>query len=978
MQNSNEPRTSASPLRWLPWAAVGILVILYLLTLDSSFSPWSLPLMRQVNAWEWRPLSMPTLHWLGIYPASFLPVGAQPAALSLLAILYTTLSVMLLVRTVLLLPQERTRLQRQRVLQPGGILPSSVAWLPASLAALAFGLQYPVWHNAIHYTGELIDLLCFAYVVRALAEFRVDQRDRWLLKASLVFAIGMTQNFAMLAYLPLFVATAAWLKGRSFFQAQFLIRFALLGSLGLLTYLLFPAIYASSETANVGFWGTLHDYLAIQKNHLLGYHRVTALLLCSVSIIPLLGLAFRWGEAGGDVSGASHAVTAWMTHLVAVAFLAYCLSATFEFQLRTSEDSIISVSTIAARAGHANVPTVHFLSAIAIGYYTGYLFLIFGTAPIHRWARPSGAMKVLGQAVVGVLSVALIVVPCLLVYKTWPVEKSHQSDSLTRLGKRLLQSIPDNSIVLSDTPIFHELIVASAASTGRRSQITPIETSSLETPNFHKRQRRLMPDRWPALVRDFPATNRVPFGAVNLFLTHLSLSNQVFYSEPSLGYYFEAHYLVPTGMVYRFKPLPSASSTPPGVNPQDIAATEAVLRDVVQNEFPSVLQSVPVTPKKKKTGPSLGTSAVLAQTAYSRVMNTWGVSLQKLGQFDPALGWFRQALVINSNNPSAEVNVSYNLYVRTNQTGVMPIGNRAQELLMTYSGQSELMLQANGPVDEPEALSAIARRFANGSLYLQSAQMMRRAAALTQAPDEYLMGAAKLLAEADRANLALQAVEDVRKLASRAFLSNSTNDMELLEIEGRATCRTGNFEKGEGMLKGLVAKYPKRELPYSTLTGLYLQRAQYALSQGRTNEFKEFLNKADTVINDELRAMPDSFTAWVNHGSALMQKEEIKLAIAAYTQALSLKKDSIIPLLNRAICYYKTDQLPLAQQDYERVRTLMPEPPFQALYGLAEIASRQNRKKDALELFEAFLKKAPSGPEKDEVSARVNEMKLKR
>ena len=180
------------------------------------------------------------------------------------------------------------------------------------------------------------------------------------------------------------------------------------------------------------------------------------------------------------------------------------------------------------------------------------------------------------------------------------------------------------------------------------------------------------------------------------------------------------------------------------------------------------------------------------------------------------------------------------------------------------------------------------------------------------------------------------------------------------------------------MLKGLVAKYPKRELPYSTLTGLYLQRAQYALSQGRTNEFKEFLNKADTVINDELRAMPDSFTAWVNHGSALMQKEENKLAIAAYTQALSLKKDSIIPLLNRAICYYKTDQLPLAQQDYERVRTLMPEPPFQALYGLAEIASRQNRKKDALELFEAFLKKAPSGPEKDEVSARVNEMKLKR
>ncbi|MBI1839678.1 MAG: tetratricopeptide repeat protein [Verrucomicrobia bacterium] len=978
MQISNEARTSPSPLRWLPWAAVALVAILYLLTLDSSFSPWSLPLIHHVNGWEWRPLSMPTMHWLGVFPASFLPVSAQPAAFSLLAIFYTTLSAILLVRTVILLPQERTRLQRQRPLQPGGILPATTAWLPATLAALVFGLQAPVWHNAIHYTGDLIDLLCFAYVVRALAEFRVDQRDRWLLKASFVFALGITQNFAMLAYLPLFLATSAWLKGWSFFQARFLIRFALLGTLGLLAYLIFPAIYASSDMATEGFWRALHDYLAIQKNQLLGYHRVTALLLCSVSIVPLLGLAFRWGEAGGDVSGASHAVTAWMTHLVAVAFLAYCLAAAFEYQLRFGADSIISVAAIASKAGSASVPTVHFLSAVAIGYYAGYLFLVFGTKPTQRWARPSGATLVMGQAVTALLAATLVVIPGLLIYTTFPETRDAQGDALNRLGRRLLQGIPDNSIVLSDTPVFHQLIEASSAVLGRRSQVIPVETAALDIPNYHKRQRHLMPDRWPALVRDYPATNRLPYGAVNLFLTRLSLSNQVFYSEPSMGYYFEAHYLIPTGMVYRLRPLPSSVSNPPGLLTSDIPATDALLREVAQSEFAPVLERS-LRFRKKRINSTIENSAALAQTAYSRVLNTWGVALQKQGQFDKALDWFRQALVINTNNPAAEVNLSYNLFVRTNQSGVMPLGERSKELLKAYSGQSELMLQVNGPVDEPEALSVIAKRFAHGSLYLQSAQMMRRAAALTRAPDEYLMGVVKLLAEADRPNLALQAVDDIRKLASRGFLANPTNDMEILEIEGRATSRKGDFVKGEELLRQLVAKYPKQELPYSTLTGLYLQRADYALGQGRTNEFKEFLGKAHLVIGEELRQMPQSFAAWVNHGSALMQMEENANAIAAYTQALAIEKDSPLALLNRAICYYKSDQLALAQQDYERVKAITHDPPFQALYGLAEIAYRQNRKKEALEFYEAFLKKSPpNGREREEVVARVKELKLKR
>lgn len=971
---AHEARTGPSVYRHLPWAAVAFVLAAYLFTLDRAFSPWNLPILSQVNRWDWRPVGLQPLLLLVSYPTSFFPVSIQPLLLSLISCACATGSLALLARTVMILPQERTRLQRQRALKNGGILPDDSAWLPACLAVLVFGLQLTVWQNATRTSTDVLDLLVFAYVVRAIAEFRLDNRDSWLHKAAFVFGLGIVNNFAMIAYFPIFIGCLIWMKGTSFFNASFLIRFALLGCLGLLLYLLIPTIHGLSDTSATGFWKTLRTYLGGQKAMLFGYNRVYALLFCSVSLIPMLGLAFRWGEAGGDVSGASHAVTTWMTHLIAVAFLTLCIGAAFEFKTSSTADSVFSISTFAAKTGNPNVLSVFYLAAIAIGYYSGYLLLIFGTVAIHRWARPSALGKKMMKVVVGLLVALTLILPALLAYRNGPIQaKANGSDVLATLGRRLIQNIPDQSFVISDNPLFTQLVTASAEVSGRAKKLTSFESGAIELTGFHKYQRKQMPAQWPPLIRDFPDTEPVPYTAVNLFLTHLSSSNRVYYSEPSFGYFFEAHYASPTGMVYHIHPLPVGVLDPVALTPETAATSEALWREIMAKELPPLKTA---KPSKKVNAAEVPLTIALAQAAYSRSLNSWGVSLQRLGQWDKALEAFTQAVEVNPLNPCAEINRSYNLFARTNKTGPFPVTENISNLLKPYGGQPDALLRLNGPIDEPEILQVMAQRFAEGGpLYLQASVMLRRAGALRNATSEYDLAAARLLSEADRSDVMTQLLEQVKTKGSPTFLANENNQINIADLEAIAAARSGDFAKGESLMQANIRKHPKSDRVYDTLSTLYLQRAMHSRRVGKTNDYVEFMGKAQGVLADQVKVQPTNVSAWVNYGASYMQMDDNKTAIRLFTKAIELDKNSVPALLNRAICHFKLKSMSEAQQDYEAVRTLQRDPPYQVLFGLAEIAYLGNRKKEALELYEEYLKKAPNIAEREQVEKRVKELK---
>src|SRR5258707_1190142 len=79
--------------------------------------------------------------------------------------------------------------QRQRELGPFSLLSIPAAWLAPVLGVLVCTLQLTFWENATSANSlqpplgagcEMLDLLLFAYIIRGLLEFRLDQRESWL------------------------------------------------------------------------------------------------------------------------------------------------------------------------------------------------------------------------------------------------------------------------------------------------------------------------------------------------------------------------------------------------------------------------------------------------------------------------------------------------------------------------------------------------------------------------------------------------------------------------------------------------------------------------------------------------------------------------------------------------------------------------------------------------------------------------------
>ena len=183
----------------LPWIAAGTLLLVYLLTMSHWISFSNAGLVSQLAGWTWPQNNLMPVTLLLTFPLRWLPVTGLPLALNFLSVLAATATVFLLARSVALLPHDRTQAQRERERSEFSFLTIPTGWVPPVLAVLVAGLQLTFWENAVVGTSEMIDLLIFAYVVRCLLEFRVDDRTLWLHRAALVYGAGMANNWLMIA-----------------------------------------------------------------------------------------------------------------------------------------------------------------------------------------------------------------------------------------------------------------------------------------------------------------------------------------------------------------------------------------------------------------------------------------------------------------------------------------------------------------------------------------------------------------------------------------------------------------------------------------------------------------------------------------------------------------------------------------------------------------------------------------------------------
>jgi tetratricopeptide (TPR) repeat protein len=1005
----------------LPWIIGAVALVVYLVTLNHWVTMASLPVTAKVTGWDWYPPLQAPLHYVLTFPVRLLPTAWQPVALNMFAAVCAALTLGLLARSVARLPHDRTREQRQREHSEFSLLSIRAAWLPPVLAALVCGLQLSFWEHATADTGEALDLLLVAFVIWSLLEYRIDGKEQRLARLALVYALGMTNNWAMVGFFPFFLVALVWIKGWAFFDMRFLGRMAGMGLLGLSLYLLLPLVSVLSGASTAGFWLLLKMELASQVTILRYFPKYVLLLVGLTSLLPLFIISIRWPSSFGDTSIIGAALSNVMFRVVHAMFFVACLWVAFD--PRFSPRSL--------GQGLPLLPA-YYLGALCIGYLSGYFLLVFGRPTAKAWQRPSPVLRLLGPAAVALVWAVLAGVPTALIYRNWPSIRTARSPLLADFAALVTQALPTRGTALvSDESQSLLLLEASLRRQGQNHPHLMIDTSWLP---YHTHQRQLQHrygTRVPNLLADGDAPDPLDTARLTLFLVELARSNTVFYVNPSFGYYFESIYQQPRGLLYEVAEFKTDDVEPPPLTAAQIAANHAFWAQAQ----PLLERLVPAVQRKNP-------DALFVGRAFSRALNSWGVALQRLGQFDEAAGLFQQAQAVNPDNFIAGINLSFNEGRRRGQ--VKPIQlDRATEAKLGGYGSWDPILMAHGSIDEPGLCLRLGQEYANNSLYRQAAQQFARVQAL--APDNLpaRLLLAEMYVEGQVPDKALEAIRQLRSPPTAQLLS-VTNQLQLTRLEAlahfsKSQILARNFrdavgakqelQKAEAVLVAAQKQYPQQDIWLETLaqiywlsdelpkalatrdqqlqlapgnvgvllnkTAIYLKARDYAQAQAQLDHtLKVAPNHLGALLlqlnlhmenkaYDKAAAVVDKVLELdANNTQALLNRAAIAIETKAYAQAfeplnriLKGQPSHSAALMNRAIANLLSDRLNDAQRDYEKLRQLVPKL-HAVYYGLGEIAYRRKRTAEAIAHYEAYLKYAPAGLEEAKsVTERLNQLK---
>ena len=225
--HQTDPRNNFVP-RYLPWLLGGAMLAMYWVTLNHWVTLLNVYQVATVSGWIWQPQIFNPLTLLATLPFRWLPAAHMPAALNVFSAICAAVTLAVLARSVAILPHDRTEMERQRERSDFSFLTGWVACLPPVVAVIFAGWQLAFWENATSFTGESIQLLWFAVILWQLLEYRLDERESRLYFAAFLYGAALIDNWAMLAFLPVFLMMIIWLRGVEFFSLHFLGRMTLL------------------------------------------------------------------------------------------------------------------------------------------------------------------------------------------------------------------------------------------------------------------------------------------------------------------------------------------------------------------------------------------------------------------------------------------------------------------------------------------------------------------------------------------------------------------------------------------------------------------------------------------------------------------------------------------------------------------------------------------------------------------------------
>lgn len=1007
----SKPKPSEFARTKLPWVTAGVMLLVYLVTVNQWVSTRSLPVVAKVEGWDWAlPMQWPLFFTL-TYPLRWLSPGMQPLALNLFSVICGTLTIALLVRSVGLLPHDRTDEQRIRQRSGDGLLNTNFAWAPAVLAAAALGFELTMWEHATEATNEALDLLIFAYLIRCVLEFRIDKNEQWLFKLAFVYGLGVTNNWALIGFFPLFLASLIWIRGKAFFSAKFIIKMMALGLTGMLMYLVLPLVWHFKSGGSSTFWETLRAMLGSQKSILLNIPslRARALILSLTSILPVAIMGVKFPAGFGETSSAGASITNLMFRTIHLVFAGACIWMAFD-------------QKVSPRSLGLGLPflTFYYLSALAVGYYVGYLMVVHNDPPKKSYRQVSPISKLLNPLVQGLAWTAVIVVPLALIYKNFRVVRAENGKLLMDYAEAIKSQFPTKpAIILSDDQYQLWLLEAAYARDGGGPHVL-VNPRGLVYPAYHRGLvRRYGKNRWPEGGATADPKSRIDSSLVALALGSLARSNTVYNAHWGFGNLLEVLQPEPKGMVVEMTPATTNTFYSFKLSAAQIQSNQAIWK----NTEGLINRAEAVLPFKIEDG-----RFVAGQLSWA--LNHWGVNLQRAGQYADAAPVFERALSLSTNNLAAAENLDFNKSL--GKKGRTPDDPKTVAELFGYRGWDTL-LNENGPVDVPEYLYAEGNAFRVNMLVRQAADCFARSAELWPTNPSPRMGLAATLITAkwtdealkvigalhqDTNTTRMQKMELISMEAAIFFAKQDTNRAEtaLLEAVKKYPSEitfynslnemyraSGQWKKAEEMVSQIVTQYP-------TNVSLRLQRVELALNAGDTNtaasDLKELEklepNNIDASLFRVFMALQDKDykrgaaevdkilqvnekmpQALVYKGIIHMEQKEDQPAIEAFTKALKADPDNVVAMRNRAIANLHAGKLNDAKKDYETLLYSLP-PSHAFYYGLGEIAYKKGQKEEAIRNFELYLKFAPkpdpkNPPELEEerktVEGRLKELK---
>ena len=943
------------------YVALGALLV-YVLTLSRSITLQSLPLTAQLAGWDWQPMASQPLLWLFTLPLRCLPAGWIPIGLNLFSAVCGALTLGLLVRSVQLLPQDRTPIQRVFLNKDKGWFTQPDNWAPAVLACVVCGLEFGFWREATAATGEMLDMLFMAAAIRCLLEYRAGRESRWLNAAALIWGLGMAENWGMLLSLPLFVASLFWLRRLHFLRVGFLLRMALLGLAGFSIYALLPLVNGLAPHSPWGFgeaWHmtlrtTKHTILLLYSQFWIG-HRYMGVVVVLFYLLPVLPCLIRLPDEGGYHKSLAARMQILVCHVSYAFLLLACLWLAFY--------PAIGLQQIMLRQLDYSLPLLSFdyLTALGAGYFAGYFMLVFGANLREQYRenpqfkKPPFTPRWLRRSVPPFLRALPALVAGGLIFKNAPAVTLVNRQPLQSFGDLAVRSLPaGGGIVLSDDP--QKLFVFQAALTRHfdRRHWLPVDTRSLPDPEYRAQLERKCPVGW------LTGTNRHKLNPPEmiLLLDHVARTNHLFYLHPSVGYFFERFYLQPHGAVYEMKPYPKDQFNRPPMSASEADQNGKFWDEAWQTE----LELVARTGSQRPSTPSLAkkiAQKIFLQYLYlsaipslqSRVLdewssvtlNGWGVELQRNGRLPEARQRFEQAIALNTNNLAALVNLQCNTNLQAGKKMNLLNLDTVASQLRKLQRLGPIMNHC-GPFDNPVFCYLLGDLYQQIGLLRQAVQEFERAQMLAPNMLSTKLALAQLYSRRRMDDKVFETVNLLRE-EIQALPIRDTMDVDLSVLEANSWLSQTNPAKARSVLQSVLKQHPNDKRTLNLVLQAYLA-------------FGDFTN-ALQLVSGQLARESDNVAALVNQAAILMQTGDATNAIPVLNYALAIT-NLPIARLNRAVAYLQTQNLPAAEADYLELEN-SPAQAFPVHYGLAEIAERRHDTNLAIHHLELCLSNAPAG-----------------